>query len=247
MPSPKFSYQLDMPDVSDPTPSPPRPTVYVADDDRAVCDFLAQLFQSVDLPMRAFASGQELLSSYAPAWTGCVVTDLRMPGMSGLELQSRLTANGSTLPIIFLTGFGEVDVAVRALKMGAVDFLQKPVRGQELLDSVQRALELEERRRARRLQRQQTSDRLANLNDGERAVLDLLVEGFPYKFIASKLNLSYKTVEARRARIMKKLGAESQSELFKIMIGYSLTNDSSEPPRPVDDASHLARVPKMIV
>lgn len=205
-----------------------RPTVFVVDDDPGVREYLRDLLKSVNLAVLAFESGQELLDHYDPSWTGCIVTDLRMPALSGLEMQARLKLRGSTLPIVFLTGFGEVDVAVRALKMGAVDFLQKPVRGQEMLDSVQRALELEQRQRAHRREHQQTTDRLANLNEGERAVLDLLVEGFPYKFIASKLNLSYKTVEARRARIMKKLGTETQGELYKIMISYSLANGSAK-------------------
>jgi len=220
-------------------PPPDRPTVFVADDDPDIRDYLRDLLQSVSLPVRAFESGQELLKSYDPTWTGCIVTDLRMPALSGLELQTRLKARGSTLPIIFLTGFAEVDVAVRALKMGAADFLQKPVRGQEMLDSVQRALEIESRKRVQRREHQQTANRLANLNEGERAVLDLLVEGFPYKFIASKLNLSYKTVEARRARIMKKLGTETQSELYKIMIGYAFANDG-ESARPAEVSEQLA-------
>lgn len=208
-----------------------RPTVFVADDDAGVREYLRDLCGSVNLPVREFGSGQELLEQFNPHWIGCIVTDLRMPGLSGLELQSRLKLRGCSLPIIFLTGYGEVDIAVRALKMGAADFLQKPVRGQELLDSIQRALELEQRHRVHRREHQQTTDRLANLNEGERAVLDFMVEGMPYKMIALQLKLSYKAVEARRARIMKKLGAETQSELYRIMISYSLTADAnaSEP------------------
>jgi two-component system response regulator FixJ len=216
-----------------------RPTVFVADDDPDVRDYLRDLLRSVNLPVRDFDSGQTLLEHYSPSWTGCIVTDLRMPALSGLELQARLKLRGSTLPIIFLTAYAEVDVAVRALKMGAADFLQKPIRGQEMLDSVQRALELESRKRVQRREHQQTTHRLANLNDGERAVLDLLVEGYPYKFIASKLNLSYKTVEARRARIMKKLGTETQSELYKIMISYALASDSDSA-RPAELSEQLA-------
>jgi two-component system response regulator FixJ len=210
-----------------------QPVVFVAEDDQSVRDFLRDLFKSVNLPVRTFESGQDLLEQFDPAWTGVIVTDLRMPGVSGLEMQSRLRARNCTLPVIYLTAYGEVEVAVRALKMGAVDFLQKPARGQELLDSVQRALELESKQRQQRLERQRTADRLADLNEGERAVLDLIVEGHPYKSIASKLNLSYKTVEARRARIMKKLGAESQSELYKTMIRYSLSGaDAPNGPDP---------------
>ncbi|MEI7683677.1 MAG: response regulator [Planctomycetota bacterium] len=221
------------------TETPPDPTVFVADDDPDIRDYLRDLLQSVNLPVWAFESGHELLERYDSTWTGCIVTDLRMPALSGLELQTRLKARGSTLPIIFLTGFAEVDVAVRTLKMGAADFLQKPVRGQEMLDSVQRALEIESRKRVQRREHQQTSNRLTNLNEGERAVLELLVDGFPYKFIASKLNLSYKTVEARRARIMKKLGAETQSELYKIMISYALANDGACA-RPAELSEQLA-------
>ena len=197
------------------------PTVYVAEDDPAVRDYLRELLKSVNLPVEVFESGRHFLEQYTPEATGCLVTDLRMPGLSGLELQSRLLQRGANLPIIFITAHGEVDSAVRALKAGAEDFLEKPIRGQELIDSVQNALASDTKKRSLRSKHRETTERLKTLNPGERAVLDLMVEGNPYKAIAIKLNLSYKTVEARRARIMKKLGTQNLSELFQLMISYA--------------------------
>ena len=146
------------------------PTVYVAEDDPAVRDYLRELLKSVNLPVEVFESGRHFLEQYTPEATGCLVTDLRMPGLSGLELQSRLLQRGANLPIIFITAHGEVDSAVRALKAGAEDFLEKPIRGQELIDSVQNALASDTKKRSLR-SKHRARQRAGHLGDRLSAFL----------------------------------------------------------------------------
>jgi FixJ family two-component response regulator len=203
-----------------------QPTVFVIDDDAAIRKSLSLLVQSVQLPVRTLESAQEFLDAYDPNQPGCLVLDLRMPGLSGLELQQRLTARGAHLPIIFVSAHGDLSSAVSAMRAGAIDFLEKPFRGQVLLDRIHQALQADAQARAAAAAHADTNARLATLTNGERAVLDLMAAGMPYKEIARELGTSYKAVEGRRARIMKKMQVDNMSELLRQVLTYQLTASS---------------------
>ncbi|MCP4205204.1 MAG: response regulator transcription factor [bacterium] len=191
-------------------------TVFVIDDDPAVRDSLELLVRSVELPVEAFASGTEFIQSYRPEMSGCVVLDVRMPGLSGIELQEQLSARGSTLPIIFITAHADVPTAVKALKAGAVDFIQKPFSDQDLLDKIHQAFDLDtEKRQAARL-RHEIRERMESLTQREREVMALVVEGLTNKVIAHRLELSQRTVEIHRARVMSKMQADSVAQLVRM-------------------------------
>jgi len=192
-------------------------TVFIVDDDQAVVRSLRWLIETVRLPVRAFASAQEFLDGYDPARPGCLLLDVRMPGMSGLELQQRLaTRQRYHLPLIFVTGHGDVQMAVRAVQAGAFDFIEKPFNDQDLLDRVQRAIAHDAMQRGREQQRQQLRDRFDALTAREREVLDLVVQGQSNKAVANALGLSAKTVEFHRAKVMEKLQARSLADLVKL-------------------------------
>lgn len=196
----------------------PEPCVFVVDDDAAVRDSLRLLVRSVGLQAETYGSATEFLDVYDPARPGCLVLDVRMPGISGLELQQRLTDMESTLPIIFVTAHGDIPMAVEAVKAGAVDFIQKPFRDQELLDKIQRALEQNRGRRETRTDRQAIESRLAELTPREREVLELVVVGKANKVIAAELGISQRTVEIHRGRVMQKMQADSLSELVRMVM-----------------------------
>lgn len=194
-----------------------QPTVYVIDDDSAVVNSLVNLVKTIDLNVVAFHSAGEFLEAFNPAGPSCLVLDVRMPAMSGLELQSELEARGVNLPIIMITGHGDVRMAVEAMKNGAVDFLEKPFRMQELCDVIQRAMRLaEENWRASR-QRESVDRQIGQLTPAERAVLELVVAGRTNKMMADELGLSVRAIEDRRARMMKKLGVTSRAELLRLV------------------------------
>lgn len=195
-----------------------QPTVFIVDDDKAVCDGLALLLASVELSVEVFASASEFLDAYDPSRSGCLILDMRMPGMSGPELQKRLTERGMEIPIIFLSGHGDVATAVRALKDGAVDFLEKPFQEQALLDLVYQALEQDVDARRDRAAREMARERLGRLTDREREVLDHIVAGQANKVIAAELGLSEKTIEFHRSHLMKKSGAQSVAELVHLVL-----------------------------
>jgi two-component system response regulator FixJ len=199
-------------------PAASEPTVFIVDDDRAVRKALSFLIESIDLQCQSFASAQEFLDSYDPNRSGCLLLDVRMPGMSGLDLQARLTAQQSTLPIIFITGHGDVPMAVEALQRGACDFLQKPFRDQELLDRVNIALEKDQEKRNRIEEQEQLRLRYASLTDREREVMDWVVTGKANKVIAHQLGVSQRTVEIHRARVMKKMDAASLADLVRMQM-----------------------------
>jgi FixJ family two-component response regulator len=201
------------------------PTVFVIDDDAAVRKSLRLLVQSVNLPVETYESGQEFLEQIDPSRSGCVILDLRMPGISGLELQQRLTALRISMPIIFISAHGDLPSAVGAMRAGAVDFLEKPFRGQALLDRIHQALRHDARRRQLDITQAETAERLALLTPPERAVLDLMAAGKPYKTIAKELGVSYKAVEGRRARIMKKMQADSLPELLQRVLSFQLAEN----------------------
>lgn len=194
----------------------PESLVHVVDDEPAIRDSLAMLLRSVGLASRAYAGAQEFLDGWRPQEAECLVCDVRMPGMSGLELQEALNARSARLPVVLITGHGDVAMAVRAMKAGASDFIEKPFNDQVLLDAVNRALA-----RARDGQgagRAEVEARLAALTPREREVLLLVAEGRPNKVVATRLGLSTRTVEVHRAKVMEKMQARSLAELVRMAI-----------------------------
>ncbi|NLS90827.1 MAG: response regulator transcription factor [Planctomycetaceae bacterium] len=191
-------------------------TVYVVDDDAASRRLIASLLEAIFPYVQAFESAAEFLDAYENGRPGCLVLDVAMPGMSGLELQRTLVDRGIQLPIVFLTGHANVQMAVGAMQAGAVNFLEKPFREQELWESVRHALDLDRKRRKERVGRTDGEQRVSKLAPGEREVLALILEGMFNKEIAAQLNLSIRTVEDRRARLMRKLEVNSVVELVQL-------------------------------
>ena len=189
--------------------------VFIIDDDEAVRDSLKMLLNSVSQKVQVFASPAEFLEAYDENRPGCILLDIRMPGMSGLELQSRLNNMHCILPIIFITGHGDIPMAVQAIKDGAMNFIQKPFRDQELLDYVNDALSLDARQRARLLEHKEILRRLSTLTEREREVLHHVVEGKANKVIAADINLSQRTVEIHRSHVMKKMATKSLAHLVR--------------------------------
>lgn len=197
-------------------------TVFVVDNDEAVRDALAMLLRTVSLAVETYASAPAFLADYRPGRRGCLVLDIRMPGMSGLDLQDELHKRRIALPIIFLTGHGDVPMAVRALKKGALDFIEKPHESERLVLAVLNALRVDaERHRAANRRDDLSPDlaaRLAALSEREREVLDRILDAEPTRRIADALHISVKTVEFHRARIRDKLGVATQAQLFALFI-----------------------------
>jgi two-component system response regulator DctR len=196
-------------------------TVYIVDDDEAVRSALQILLASCGLKSRAFSGAQELLLSLRADWQGCLLLDVRMPGMSGLDLHERLIARGVDLPVILLTGHGDVPMAVRAMKRGAFDFVQKPFNDQQLLDRIQQALALDERNHERRQQQAVLQERHKRLSVREREVAEHIVLGQTNKVIAAELGISERTVELHRARAMEKMETPSVAQLVEAMLQVS--------------------------
>ena len=188
--------------------------VYVIDDDAAVRDSLEWLIEADDLAVETFDSAAAFLQRPEPDCPACVVVDVRMPGMSGLDLQRQLAAQRRELPVIVITGHGDVDMAVRAMKAGAVDFIEKPFDDRELLDRIRTALERSREAMDERAKTEIFRVRLNSLSPREHEVLDLVVAGKPNKVIAHQLGISEKTVEAHRARVMTKMQAKSFADLL---------------------------------
>jgi two-component system response regulator FixJ len=197
---------------------PPEPTVFVVDDDRAMRDSLRWLLESIGLSVRTYPTAADFLQEYDASQSGCLVLDVRMPGMSGLDLQAELMRRGGGLPTIVVTGHAEVPMAVRAVKAGAVDFIEKPFSDQLLLDRVRQALEIDRQDREVRRRREEAQRRLGGLTAREREVLGLVVAGKANKEIAADLGLSPKTVEVHRAHVMTKMNVESLAELIRVAI-----------------------------
>jgi FixJ family two-component response regulator len=191
-------------------------TVYVVEDDAAVRDALAQLLEGKRFRVMLFESAERFLEACQPGQAGCLVLDMRLPGMSGIDLQAALTARGIDLPIIFLTGHGDVPSSVRALRAGAVDFLQKPTDSRILLARVGEALAQDAARRSERASREAARKALQELTSRERDVLPLILAGHSSKDIARRLAISHRTVEIHRARIMRKTGSATLVELAGI-------------------------------
>lgn len=198
----------------------PEATIFLVDDNPGMLKTVAALV-AVNFPrVETFSSAHDFLAAYKPNTPGCLVLDVAMPDMSGLELQKKLLQEKIDLPIIFITGHGSVPMAVSAMLAGAVNFLEKPFHEQALWDSISKALEIDTQNRRRKARRQLLQERLEQLNEGERAVLNLILEGKINKIIAEELDISTRTVEDRRARIMKKMGASSVAELVQLTISH---------------------------
>jgi FixJ family two-component response regulator len=219
------------------------PTVFVVDDDPAFRTSLAWLVGSAGLTVETFADAASFLVRAAPDLSGCVVADLRMPGMSGLELQAELDRRNVHIPVILITGFAEVSDAVHAMKAGALDFLEKPVESEKLLDCVRGALARDARTHAAHRLRRELAGRYARLTAREREVLAEIVAGKANKVIAADLGISPKTVEVHRARIMEKMGADSPADLVRahLTLGESVREDPNDGSSGVRRISRRAR------
>ena len=193
-------------------------TVFVVDDDQAMRNSLKWLIESVGMQVETFDSAQAFLDAYYPARGGCLLVDVRMPGMSGLELQAYLTRREIGIPVIIITGHGDVSMAVKAMKVGAVDFIEKPFDDEELLNSIRNALQHDQKQRALRAQRNDIAARVAELTPREHEVMTLVTDGKSNKEIAVELGVSAKTVEVHRARMMDKMRADSLAELVRMAL-----------------------------
>lgn len=201
-------------------------TVFIVDDDEAVRGSLKLLLKTLGLPAQAYASAQEFLAGFDPGRSGCLVLDIRMPGMSGLELQEELNTRGAMLPIVFITGHGDVPMAVEAMQRGAMDFLQKPFRDQDLLDRINKALEKDRAGRELLGNRARIQACIAGLTPREREVLALVTQGKANKVIAGDLQLSQRTVEIHRAHVMEKMGANSLAHLVRMVVSVDSTTSA---------------------
>ncbi|WP_432514727.1 response regulator transcription factor [Kineococcus sp. SYSU DK001] len=200
------------------------PVVYVVDDDRELCDSVAWLLGSMNIDSQCFDDPEDFLSAVDPRRWGCVVLDVRMPRLSGFEVQARLAERGSSMPVIFVSAHGDIPMSVRALRGGAVEFLEKPYDAQQLLDSVQLALRASRSRLDEAAREEGLRARLLQLSEREVEVLDLVIEGLPSKNIATRLGISVKTVDVHRTRIREKTNAESITVLVRdILLSGSRT------------------------
>jgi FixJ family two-component response regulator len=202
------------------------PTVFVVDDDPSLLRLIRKLVETNGRNVETFSSATEFLAKYRPEQFGCLVLDVRMPGMSGLALQQRLVADEIALPILVVTGFADVPVAVQAMRQGAFDFIEKPFSGQILIDRIEAALAEDVRRRRARLTRESARRRRATLTLRERQVMDLVVQGRANKLVGAALGLSPKTVEVHRSKVMEKMGAESLAQLVRLAL--MLGDDEAE-------------------
>ncbi len=194
------------------------PVIHIIDDCDAIRDSLSELLASVGMKTATFATAREFLDSCRSDQAGCIILDLRLPGMDGLELQQKLNERGISMPIIFLTAHGDLPVAVTAMKRGAVDFLPKPFQEQVLLDGIKLALSRDAEQRTRRRRHSEAEYRLSKLTPRERQVLKLLLEGKSNKIVAAELGLSFKTVEFHRSRIMAKSRSDSLADLVRMSL-----------------------------
>ncbi|HPF58328.1 MAG TPA: response regulator transcription factor [Candidatus Competibacteraceae bacterium] len=204
------------------------PTVFLIDDDQAIRDSVGLLLRANGLVVEAFSSAVDFLESDAIQRPGCLLLDVRMPGMSGLDLQKHLQALNQKIPIIFITGHGDVPMAIRAMKAGAFDFVEKPFQTENLLNRIHEALALDAQERCRQAQRDEAAVRIALLSPREREVLERVVAGQYNKVIAAELGISISTVEIHRKRVMEKLQAGSLSDLIRLQALYNGENPGSD-------------------
>jgi len=194
------------------------PTIFIVDDDEEVRNALQLLMQSVGLTVACYASALEFLQAFDASRPGGLGADIRMPGMSGIELQEQLNGEPIHPPIIFITGHGDVPMAVRAVKAGAIDFIEKPFNDQVLLDSVHRAIQMDAKQRGEASRLSDIRERFNQLTPREREVLNLVIAGRRNKNISQELGITLSTVEAHRARVMEKMEADSLSHLMRMML-----------------------------
>jgi RNA polymerase sigma factor (sigma-70 family) len=194
----------------------PRSIVFVVDDDASLREALKSLIRSVGLQVELFGSVPEFMQRKGPDVPSCLVLDVRLPGVSGLDFQRKLTEANILIPIIFITGHGDIQMSVRAMKAGAIEFLTKPFRDQDLLDAIQHALERDQARRRQDADVAILRERFEGLTPREREVLPLVVSGLPNKQIAAEIGTSETTVKVHRSQLMRKMGADSLPELVRI-------------------------------
>jgi FixJ family two-component response regulator len=205
--------------------------VYIVDDDPDMRDSLAWLMKTVGLQTRTFPSAASFLLDFVRNGPGCVLLDVRMPGTSGLELFEELVARGDGMPVIFITAYADVPMAVRAIKSGAVEFVEKPFNRQTLLDKVQRAIKDDAQRHSRLAQSQIVQAKLRSLTRKENEVVELVKQGLPNKEMATRLNITLRAVELRRSNLMRKLGVRSLAELLRLTIAHEPRLDDQEETR----------------
>lgn len=194
------------------------PTVFVVDDDPTMRHSMSRLLQEVNIHVQTYATARDFLNAYEPDQPGCLLVDVRMPGMSGIDVHKHMVAKGYTIPVIIATGHADVPMAVDALKRGAFDFVEKPLRAQPLLDLVRRALAKDQDERGVAVEKKELLDRYAKLTPRETEVVDFIVEGLTNKAIAQKLGVSSQAIDARRARTMEKLKVASVPELVRVAV-----------------------------
>ena len=207
----------------------PDATVFVVDDDEAIGDSLRVLIDSIGMNVEVYGSAEEFLDAYDPSKPGCLLLDVRLPGMSGLELQKKLAASRISIPVIIITSYGDVPMSVQAIKAGAVQFLQKPFRDQELLDHILEAIDADTVARRERAERAAVQGRMALLTPREREVLTLVVADKINKQIAALLGISVRTVEAHRAHIMEKLQVNTAAGLTRMSIRAETCGENRHP------------------
>jgi RNA polymerase sigma factor (sigma-70 family) len=193
-------------------------TIFIVDDDEAIRDSLDMLLRTVDLNTTTFGSGDEFLEAYDPGWEGCILLDIRMPGTSGMEVQKRLAESGCSIPIIFITGHGDIPMAVEAMHIGAFDFIQKPFRDQDLLDRIDQALTTSDEQEQQSARKKTVQNQFQTLTPREQEVMQFVVHGSANKVIAMDLGVSQRTVEIHRARVMEKMRARSLAELVRMAL-----------------------------
>jgi FixJ family two-component response regulator len=201
-------------------------TVYIVDDDEGVRDGLSLLLSTVGQSCELYECAHDFLDSYENDKRGCIVLDIRMPKMTGLDLQARLIEMGSSLPIIFITGHGDIPMAVEAMRRGALDFIRKPFREHDLLERINEALNLDEDAHRKALKRQELADKVSSLSEREREVFDRVADGQMNKVIAADLGISERTVEVHRGQVMKKLGARTLAQLVRTKIETQLIEEA---------------------
>ncbi|HEY9500095.1 MAG TPA: response regulator transcription factor [Pyrinomonadaceae bacterium] len=205
----------------------PEQMVFVIDDDPSMRTAIKELIEAVGLNCQVFASGQELLDARLPDLPGCLILDVRLPGLSGLHLQRELAERGNHIPIIFITGHGDIPMSVQAMKAGAVEFLTKPFRDQDLLDAIEQATERDRTARRQRVETVELSARYGSLTPREREVMQLVVTGLLNKQIAVQLSISEKTVNVHRAQVMQKMEADSLADLVRMSEKLRTTSHGS--------------------